>query len=184
MSKSSSSDWQLWERPIAWLLRSAAGRLHATQPDWADAMIAEAAVCTSATERLRWAWGCWIASLRISSSLVVALYTALLGLGLALMTAYEWRADESLRTVATVAMIASLLGAIRPSQALLSGTLVGLVVTGVLGFEVMSGIHPAYETRAQTLGHSLHWSILLLPGIAAALTGAEIGRRLRPWQLP
>ena len=168
----------------AWLLRAATRRLRHTHAQWADAMIAEASMCTTHVGRLHWAWGCWIASLRTSSGPVRMLYAVFLCLGVTLMTAYEWRADESLRTIAALSIIAWLLGALYPKQALLSGTLVGLVVTGVIGFEAVSGIRPLYETHVQTLAHSLHWSILLLPGIAAATAGAEIGRHLRHWSLP
>jgi hypothetical protein len=76
-------------------------------------------------------------------------------------------------------VISLVLGALRPRQALISGAVVGLVVTGVIGFEALTGIRPAYEARAQTLAHSLYWLILLAPAVSAACMGGRIGRRLR-----
>ena len=167
-------------RPSAWLLASAVSRLRATHPAWAQAMLAEAPLCTSERDRLAWAWGCWVASLRMSCSLAVLVYSAALLAGVGLMTAYEWRTDENPATVVVLALIATPLGALRPRRALLSGALVGLVVTGVIGFEAVSGIRPAYEARAQTLLHSLHWMVLLVPALAAATLGARLRRRLLP----
>jgi hypothetical protein len=100
------------------------------------------------------------------------------------MTDYEWSADESRATVVILGLIALVLGALRPRLALLSGALVGLVVTGVIGFEALSGVRPAYEEGAQTLFHSLRWLILLVPALFSAAAGARIGRLLRSvWPL-
>ncbi len=163
----------------AWLLASAAARLRRRHADFARAMLAEALECRSAAERLRWAWGCWAASLRISFDAAALAYAACLAAGLAAMAAYEWRSDESGFTLVVLALIATTLGALRPRRALLSGTLVGLVVTCVLGFEAVSGIRPAYELRVQTLPHSLHWTVLLVPALSSAALGALLRRRLR-----
>jgi hypothetical protein len=163
-----------------WLLRSAAARMHRKNPDWAAAMAAEAEACSSDPERLRWAWGCWVTSLNVSGRLGWAFYGAALGAGLSLMTAYEWRADESPATLAVLCLICMLLGLLSPRRALLSGALIGSVVACVLGFEALSGIRPGYEARAQTLIHSLLWTVLLVPGLASAAMGARIGRRLHP----
>ena len=54
--------------------------------------------------------------------------------------------------------------------------LLGLVATGVIGFEAVSGIQPACEALAR----SLHWMILLPPALLAAASGARIRRRLGP----
>jgi hypothetical protein len=169
-----------WRRASAWLLASAAGRMGKTRSDWADAMLAEADICSSERDRLIWAWGCWVASLRASIDPGGLVYACALPLGLALMTAYEWRADESRETVAVLCLIALALGAVRPRQALLSGALVGLVVAGVIGFEALSGIRPAYEAQAQTLASSIYWTILVAPSLCSAIMGARIGRWLRP----
>ncbi len=168
-----------WRRPSAWLLASAARRLRGTRPDWADAMQAEADTCTSGRDRLGWASGCWVASLRASSDGDGTAYPVALLFGLGLMTAYEWSADESRITVMVLGLVAMALGALRPRRALLSGVLVGLVVAGVIGFEALSGLRPAYEMRTQTFIGSLYWLILLLPALSSAALGALIGRRLR-----
>ncbi len=170
----------VWQRPSAWLLASAAARLRRTHADWAEAMLAEAGLCTSERDRLGWAWGCWVASLRASCGWAGVAYAAALLAGLGLMAAYEWRADEGPGTVAVLCLVAALLGTLRPRHAVLSGVLLGLVVTGVIGFEAVSGIQPAYEARAQTLAQSLHWMILLAPALLAAAAGARIRRRLGP----
>ncbi len=147
-------------------------------------MLAEASLCTSERDRLGWAWGCWVASLRASCSTAGLVYAASLPGGVGLMAAYEWSADESRATLAVLALIAAALGALRPGRALLSGVLVGLVVTGVTGFEAISGIRPAYEAHAQTLLHSLRWLILLAPALSAAGFGGRLRRRLHPaWPL-
>ncbi len=127
-------------RLTAWLLASACHRLRGDKPDWARAMLAEADACTSASDRLRWAWGCWIASLRDAAHLKRLAYAPALMTGLGLMTAYEWSADESRATLAVLALITAALGTLWPSKALLSGALLGMVVTGVIGFEAVSGI--------------------------------------------
>ena len=166
-------------RAADWLLAAAASRLRPAHGAWADAMLAEAAVCTSGRERLAWAWGCWAASLRATISPATLIYPAALAAGLALMAAFEWAADEGRATILLLAGIALGLGALRPRHAWLSGALVGLVVAGVIGFEAVSGIRPAYETRAQTMASSLYWAILLIPALPAAALGGLIGRKLR-----
>ena len=49
------------------LLSAAARRLRGSKADWADAMLAEAEICAPGVARLRWALGCWVASLRLSA---------------------------------------------------------------------------------------------------------------------
>ena len=166
-------------RPSDWLLANAAARMHAKRPHWTHAMLAEADHCTSPRDRLAWAWGCWVASLRTSSIPGVLLYAASLLAGLAGMAAYEWSADESRATIALLGVVALILGAIRPPQAWLSGTLTGLVVAAVIGFEALSGIRPAYEIRAQTISGCLLWAGLLVPAMLAASAGAKLGRLLQ-----
>ncbi len=163
-----------------WLLRAAAARMRGRKADWAAAMVAEAESCRSGTERLRWAWGCWVASLRASGVFESACYGAALGAGLLLMAAYEWRADESPATLAVLCLISMLLGLLSPRRAALSGALTGLVVAGVLGFEALSGLRPSYEAQAQTLMRSLPWTVLLVPGLVSAAIGARLARFLLP----
>jgi hypothetical protein len=166
-------------RPSDRLLASAAGRMHSTRAEWAEAMMAEADMCQSERDRLRWAFGCWVASLRTSTSLEGIAYSTALAVGLGLMSWYEWSADEGSVTVVVLGLIALVLGALRPRQALISGFVLGLVVTSVIGFEALTGVRPAYEARAQTLAHSLYWLVLLAPALSAASVGGRIGRRLR-----
>jgi hypothetical protein len=148
--------------------------------DWADAMLAESEFCTAGPSRLRWAWGCLLASLKLSVQPDAAIYPAALLSGLGLMGAYEWSADEGRATVLVLALIALMLGALRPGHALLSGAATGIVVAAVIGFEAATGIRPAYETHAQTLASSLYWTILLIPALPSAWLGARIGRLARP----
>lgn len=160
----------------AWLLASSARRLRTTRREWAEAMLAEAEMCASDVDRFRWALGCWVVSLRASCGARGIAYVAAVVAGLVGMTWYEWSADESRVTVVILSLITLLLGAMRPRQAVLSGVLVGLVVSGVTGFEALSGIRPAYEIQAQTLAHSVYWLILLPPALMSATLGAVLGR--------
>jgi hypothetical protein len=142
-------------------------------------MLSEADICESELERFGWAWGCWLASVRASFGRGECVYSAALATGMVVMAGYEWAADESRATVFILSLLAVLLGVLRPQQAVLSGALVGLVVAGVVAFEAMSGIRPAYEAQAQTLAHGLYWLILLVPAVFSAALGSWIGRRLR-----
>ena len=102
-------------------------------------------------------------------------------LGAALMAAYEWIKDEGLITLGLLAGLGLILGLLRPARALLSGALLGLVVSEVLAFELVSGLRPAYELHPATLGHCLHWTLLVVPTLLAALLGSGVARRLSPW---
>ena len=164
-------------RPSDWLLESAARRLQGERADWARAMLAEAECCQSGRDRVAWAWGCWVASLRASAGLEAAYAAALLS-GLGLMAGYEWSADESRATVVVLGSVALVLGALWPRRALLSGGLVGLVVTLVIGFEALSGLRPSYEHQAQTLAQSARWLVLLAPALCCAVLGARVGPAL------
>ncbi len=169
------SRWQ----PQAWLLAAAAARMRKTAPEWADAMLAEAENCPSDRDRLAWAWGCWIASLRASFDAQSAAYRLALAAGLGAIGAYEWSADENLLTVILVSLITLGLAALQPRQAMRSGVLIGVTVAAIVGFEAASGIRPAYEAHTQTLASSLYWLVLLVPALCAAALGARLGRRLR-----
>ena len=166
-------------RASAWLLRTGTGRMPTRYADWERAVAAEAQVCTSGLETMDWAWGCWVASLRVRDGRGWVIYPSALGSGLALMTAYEWSADEGPVTLLLLSLIALGLGLLRPRRALMSGMLVGLVVAGVIAFEAVTSLRPGYETRDQTLGQGLSWIVLLVPSLASAAAGGEIGRRLR-----
>jgi hypothetical protein len=142
-------------------------------------MLVEADLCENEAERFRWALGCWLASVRASFGAGECVYSAALATGMVVMAGYEWWADESRMTVFILSLVALVLGALRPRQAVLSGALVGLVVAGTIIFEAASGIRPAYEAQAQTLAHGLFWLILLVPAVSSAAVGRWIGRLLR-----
>ena len=161
------------------LMRHAAGRLSGKRPEWADAMANESAWLSGDHERLRWSTGCALASYRAPGAFNGAAYPAALFAGVALMTAYQWSADESLVTVAVLSLIGLVLGMLKPARNLLSGSAIGLVVAAVNSFETVSGVHPGYETRAHDLLHDARWLILLVPALIACVIGDCAGRKLR-----
>jgi hypothetical protein len=161
----------------ACLLSMARRNLRKTHGEWAEAMAAEAEACTTDVGRLRWAWGCWVASLRVGLAGCVP-YPLALAVGAGVLALYEWNADEGGETVLVLGLIAVGLGLLRPRHAVLSGLSVGLVVAAVIAFEALSGVQPAYEVHHQTLGSCLHWTILVLPSLAAAVLGGGLGKRL------
>jgi hypothetical protein len=125
----------------------------------------------------------YIATYRASEGLTGASYYAALAIGVAIMTAYQWSADESLMTVAVLSLIGLTLGALEPRRAWVSGLLVGLVVTGVNAFETLSGVRPPYEDAAHSLMHDARWLVLLAPALAASTAGGLARRKLRPVDL-
>jgi hypothetical protein len=161
------------------LLRSASRRLNAAQGDWASAMTAELAVCGSEAERVRWALGCWWASLIAPGARARCTHPLALVLGLCLMASYEWNCDEGPVTLMLLAGLALALGILRPARAVASGLMLGLVVSAVLTFEVLSGLRPAYELRPTTLAHCLHWTVFVLPALLSAVLGGAVGRQFR-----
>jgi hypothetical protein len=164
-----------------WLTRRLAAhgaeRLRTTRPDWAMAMRAEAEWAEVRDDCLQWAAGIAVAGYRIGAAARSGLYAISLFAGLALMTAYQWSADESLWTLAAIGLIAGALGALRPDRYVTSGIAVGSVVGLVTAFEAISGVRPAYETY-HSLPHSLVFAVLLPPGLAAAGLGGLARRRL------
>lgn len=165
-------------RVCGWLLASAEAQAGPRHADWARAMAAEADACGSCGKRVGWAWGCWVAGVRLGLRAEGTGYFIALAGGVALMAATEWRMDESTGTVLVLGGIALALGALRPRQAIQSGVLVGVVVTGVIGFEASSGLRPAYEAVAQTWVQGLAWLILLVPAVGSAIAGARIRQAL------
>ncbi len=147
-------------------------------------MTAELEACGSEGERLHWALGCWRASLGVQGAWDQLAYPLALGLGTALMAAYEWSADEGLITLLLLGGLSLVLGLFRPGRAMVSAALLGLVVSGVLAFEAVSGLHPAYETHRVTLVQSLHWSIFLAPALLAAAFGSGVARLVRSRSVP
>ena len=163
----------------ALLIGHAARRLGRKHPEWAAAMASEDAYVQSEGERLRWAAGCAVASYRAPGMLEAALYPAALSLGLIAMTAYQWSADESVRTFAVLGLIGLGLGLLRPHRVIVSGLAVGLVVAAVQGFETVSGVRPAYETHLHTLVHCARWMVLVAPALTASALGGFAGRAIR-----
>jgi hypothetical protein len=161
------------------LMAHGLSRLGRRQPQWAQAMAGEAAYIATDDERLRWAAGCAIASYRASEGPAVAVYCAAVAIGVALMTAYQWSADESMTTVAVLTAIGLALGALEPRRVRVSGLLVGLVVAGVNAFETLTGVRPPYEDAAHTLIHDARWLVLLAPSLAAATAGGFARSTLR-----
>ncbi len=163
----------------AFLLGMAQRNLRKTHGEWADAMAAEAESCPAGAGRLRWAWGCWVASLRVGLTDRMLYPLALLA-GAGVLALYEWNADEGAATYLVLGLVACGLGLFRPRRACLSGLSVGLVVAAIIAFEALSGVQPGYEIHRQTLGNCLRWTVLVLPALAAAALGGGLGRRLDP----
>jgi hypothetical protein len=158
------------------LARAAAGRLRRRQPEWAEAVLSEHASLSGERDQLGWAFGAWRASLDLSPG--GALYPLLLALSLTAMALYQWSADESLTTLGLLGALALMLGFLGPQRFLLSGLLVGAVVSAVNGFEALSGIRPSYELLPRDLLHSLRWIVLVLPAVAASAIGRQLSHRL------
>lgn len=160
-----------WRAALAQrFVASAARRFRGRHPEWADAVTAEL-LAVPEGERLRWAVGCLAASFMqpgVGDSLV---YPSALMTGVGAMALYEWSADESVKTLLVMGIIGLILGLLRPERAPLSGLAVGSVVAGVLAFETLSGLRPAYETHMHTLLQDLGWTLLIAPAFGAAFAG-------------
>jgi hypothetical protein len=167
-------------RLSALLMAHAADRLRRRHPEWVQAMVSEGSALLSEDERLRWSAGCAFASYRAPGSFEGAMYPAALAGAVMLMTAYQWSADESLRTVAVICLTGLALGVLRPRRYLVSGAAVGLVVAAVNSFETVGGLRPAYETTAHSLQHDARWMVFIAPGLIASAIGGCLGRKLRP----
>jgi len=160
------------------LVRHAAKGLRRRRPDWADAMLGEAATLPQ-SEQLRWAIGCAVASYRAPGRFDGVIYPLALLAGIALMAAYQWSADESLRTVAVIALIGGALGLLRPRRVWVSAATVGLVVAAVNAFETITSLRPAYEMHQHTFLHDARWVVLMVPALIASGLGGYVGRKLR-----
>jgi hypothetical protein len=161
------------------LMWHAAWRLRRRYPEWVEAMASEGRTLACEQERSRWSAGCAIASYGAPGAFDWAIYPAALTGGILLMAAYQWRADESLRTVAVLAAIGFTLGLLQPGCAMVSGAAVGLVVAAVNGFETISGVRPAYEATTHSLMHDARWTLLVAPALLASLVGGDARGRLR-----
>jgi hypothetical protein len=168
------------KRRLADLLMShAASRLGSQRSEWADAMARESSELFSDDERLRWSAGCVIAGYRARAALVRITYPAALVVGVMLMAAYQWNADENLGTLAVLCLIGAALGVLEPRRNLISGTAIGLVVAAVNCFETISGARPAYEATAHSLPHDARWIVLVVPALIACAAGGHAGRNFR-----
>ena len=165
------------ERLAERLVARAAARLQLRHPDWASAMLGEWPVVPP-RERLQWAAGCLGASFAAPGAGSALVYPAALTGGVAAMTLLQWNADEGIATVTLLASIGLLLGVLRPRRALISGFAIGSVVGGVLAFETLSGLRPAYETHMHTLLQDLGWTVLVAPALGAAVVGGLAARRI------
>ncbi len=161
------------------LMGHARRRLRGQRPDWAEAMMREGAELESDDERLRWSSGCAYASHRTPEAFDWIVYPVALIAGVALMSVYQWSADEGLGTVAMICMIGVLLGMLEPRRVLLSAAAIGAVVTAVNGFETLTGIKPNYEIRFHTLVHDAKWTVFLAPALVACIVGSYAGRVYR-----
>ncbi len=164
------------------LLGHAENRFRRKHPEWADAIASESASLGSDEELLQWSAGCAVASYRAPGAFDWAAYPAMLGVGIALMAAYQWTVDESLQTVAVVSLLGLALGVLRPRRNLISGATVGLVVVAVNVFETISGLRPSYETTAHSLLHDARWIVLVAPALIASMIGGYAGGRLRSFE--
>lgn len=165
-------------RLAAFLMDHAARRLRGRRPDWAEAMMRESSEVASDDEHLHWSSGCAYASYRAEApdSFV---YPAALVVGVALMSVYQWTADENLGTVAVLGLIGFALGLLEPRRSLISGATIGAVVAVVNSFETLTGLRPAYETHAHSLLHDVRWTLLIAPALIACVIGSYLGRTLR-----
>jgi len=161
------------------LMGHAQRRLRGQRPDWAEAMMREGAELGSDDERLSWSSGCAYASYRTPAAFDGLVYPVALIAGVALMSAYQWSADEGLGTVAVICMIGVMLGLLEPRRNLLSAAAIGAVVAAVNGFETLTHLRPAYEIRLHTLLHDAKWTVFIAPAVVACIVGSHAGRLLR-----
>ena len=161
------------------LMGHAARRLRRDRSDWAEAMMSEAAHMGSEDERLRWSSGCACASYKTPEAVEAITYPALLILGVALLSAYQWAADESLGTVAVICMIGVVLGVLQPRRSLISGAAIGVVVAAVNGFETLTGLRPTYEIHLHSFLHDAKWTVFVAPAIVACIVGRHLGEVIR-----
>jgi hypothetical protein len=135
-------------------------------------MLSEQASLSDTSRELGWALGAMRASLFVQPPAL--LYPALLLVAVLAMVLCQWQVDEGPLTLMAVMALSLCLGLLRPASFLLSGLTIGVVVTGVNGFETFSGVRPAYETHLHTFLHDLHWLILVAPALAASVFGRAI----------
>jgi hypothetical protein len=116
-----------------------------------------------------------LASYRAPGGLEPFGYPLALAGGVALLSAYEWRADESLVTLALLAVVGLGLGLLEPKRWLVTGLVIGSVVAAVQAFETVTQIFPAYETH-RGAWRSVRWLTLLAPALLTAVSGSYARR--------
>jgi hypothetical protein len=154
------------------LVRRAARRLRIAYPDWAEAVLAEHVAVEGGMPRLVWAAGVWIASLSVVRW--DRGYAAALVGALTIITAYQWSADESMKTVVLICSLSLGLGALRPQAHVVTGLVVGAVVGAVNAFETLTGIHPGYEAVHHSLARLLAFIVFIPPALVASTLGRRI----------
>lgn len=97
----------------------------------------------------------------------------------ALILYVEWHTDEVTVTLAVLLVVAAGLGAARPPAAVYSGIAVGLVLSLAYLVVTLSGrFQPLYLVAPPSLTDAAILAALVLPAVAAAMTGAWLRRRL------
>jgi hypothetical protein len=108
------------------------------------------------------------------------LHGLLVVLGGALILIVEWHTDEVTITLAVLLLVAAGLGAARPGAAAYSGIAVGLTLSLAYLVVTLSGrFQPLYLVAPPSLIDVAILSTLVLPAIAAAMTGAWLRRRAK-----
>jgi hypothetical protein len=99
--------------------------------------------------------------------------------GGALILAVQWHWQDVTATLAVLLLVAAGLGAARPGAAVYSGIAVGLVLSLAYLVVTLSGrFQPLYLVAPPSLIDAAILAALVLPAIAAAMTGAWLRRRL------
>ncbi|MEA3014702.1 MAG: hypothetical protein QOD42_3247 [Sphingomonadales bacterium] len=113
---------------------------------------------------------------RLRALLLHALLVAAAG---ALILYLAWHVDEVTVTLAVLLLAAAGLGAARPAACVYSGIAIGLVLPLAYLVVTLSGrFQPLYQVAPPSLIDVAILSALVLPALAAAMTGAWLRRRL------
>ena len=100
--------------------------------------------------------------------------------GGALILSVQWHGHDVTVTLALLLLVAAGLGAARPGAAVYSGIAIGLVLPLAYLVVTLSGrFQPLYQVAPPSLIDAAILSALVLPAIAAAMTGAWLRRLLQ-----
>ena len=141
--------------------------------DWGDAMRAEAAqLDRRSRQAMRWCLGCvWAASVvraRDPDTSYVMLLSALCGA----LVYLDWHTMETAATIATLVLIAGLLGFIYAKHALATGAAVGCILFVAHALTTVTGeFLPFYQCENPSIEDWLTVFALTGPGIVSALAG-------------